>query len=342
MINFGVVGCGRVARVHTEAIAAAADANLYALCDTGEQRIRQYADRYPIKAVFTDFEEMLGDPAIDVINICTPHGLHAEMAVKSIEAGKHVMIEKPLALSLDEADRVIETARRQRVKVTVVQQNRFNEAILTTRRALQEGRFGRLTYGTAYIRWRREQDYYDQDAWRGTTAMADGVLMNQAIHTIDLLVWLMGPVKRITGRTATRQHRLEMEDLGVAMLEFESGALAIVDGTTTIFPSDLGAGLNLFGQNGMVCIGGNAANRIEKWRFGRDFQQEENEVLALQKENPASVYGTGHTHCVRDFVQAVREDREPFISLEDGRYALKIVLAIYQSNSTGLPVDLTQ
>ncbi|QTM99014.1 gfo/Idh/MocA family oxidoreductase [Sediminibacillus dalangtanensis] len=342
MINFGVVGCGRVAGVHTEAIAEADHANLYALCDIDHNRIRKYADHYQVENVYTDFEAMLRNPAVDVVNICTPHGLHAEMAVRAMEAGKHVMIEKPLAPTLEEADRIIKTAKRHRVKATVVQQNRFNEAILTTRRALQEERFGKLTYGTAYIRWRREQDYYDQDAWRGTKAMADGVLMNQAIHTIDLLVWLMGPVKRVTGRTATSQHRLEMEDLGIAMLEFESGTLGIVDGTTTVFPSDLGAGLNLFGQNGMVCIGGNAANRIEKWRFGRDFQQEENQVLALQKENPASVYGIGHKHCVKDFVQAIREDHNPFISLEDGRYALKLILAIYQSNTTGLPVDLTK
>jgi UDP-N-acetyl-2-amino-2-deoxyglucuronate dehydrogenase len=337
-MNFAIVGCGRVAEVHAAAIVEIEQTTLYALCDIDEKRLRDTALKYEVRNTYLDYQAMFNNPDIDVVNICTPNGMHAEMAIQAMLKGKHVMIEKPIAITNDDAERIIDIAKKQQVKATVVHQNRFNDAILTTKNALDEGRFGKLSYGTASVRWNREQDYYDQDNWRGTKAMQDGVLMNQAIHTIDLLVWLMGPVKSVIGKTVTRKRDIEMEDVGIAILEFESGAIATIEGTNTTYPVDLGARINIFGESGTVCIGGNAANRIEKWRFSKDFEMEETEILEQQKDLPESVYGDGHKLIIRDFVGAVLENREPFVSLEAGKHAVEVILAIYQSSEIGKPI----
>ncbi|MFC4320085.1 Gfo/Idh/MocA family protein [Litchfieldia salsa] len=337
-MNFAIIGCGRVAEVHAAAIMETEGAILYATCDISEHRLEPFHSKFKANHLYTDYQLMLENPNIDVVNICTPNGMHAEMAIRAIEKGKHVMIEKPMAITDEDAVRIIEAAQRHQVKATVVHQNRFNDAILMTKEALEGGKFGKLAYGTASVRWNRNQDYYDQDAWRGTEEMQDGVLMNQAIHTIDLLIWLMGPVKSVTGKTVTRIRDIEMEDVGTALLEFESGAIGGVDGTSTTFAIDLGASINLFGELGTVCIGGNAANRIDKWRFTQDFKAEEESVLGVQKELPESVYGDGHKLIIRDFVSAVKENREPFVSLEAGRDAVRVILSIYQSSKTGKSV----
>ncbi|MDM5201008.1 Gfo/Idh/MocA family oxidoreductase [Fictibacillus enclensis] len=340
MINFAIAGCGRVAAVHAEAIQQAQGAKLLAVCDINEERLYPFAQNYGAESAFTDFRAMINNPAIDVVNICTPNALHAEMAIQAMEKGKHVMIEKPMALSIRDADRIIETAKKHHVKATVVHQNRFNEAVQTTRKALEEGKFGKMAYGTANIRWRRGKEYYDQDAWRGTAAMKDGVLMNQCIHTIDLLIWLMGPVKSVMGKTATRTVDIEMEDIGTALLEFQSGSIGVVEGTGAIYPADLGASLNLFGENGTVCIGGNAANQIEKWRFSTSFHEEESKMVSDQSNLPDSVYGEGHKTIVTDFIRAIQTDTEPYVSLKDGRNAIQVILAIYESSKTGKAVEL--
>ncbi|UOQ44184.1 Gfo/Idh/MocA family oxidoreductase [Halobacillus salinarum] len=340
MIKFGIVGCGRVAKVHAEAIHESEHAELFALCDINPARLSHFAEAYEVTQIFDQFEAMAGDPDIDVINICTPNGLHAEMAVLAMKKGKHVIIEKPLATTVKDASQIIQTARECRVKATVVHQNRFNQAIQTTRKALEKDRFGALSYGAASIRWHRSQGYYNQDAWRGTRKMADGALMNQGIHTIDLLIWMMGPVKRISGKVLTKLRNIEMEDIGTAIFEFESGAVAILDGTVTVYPDDLGASLHLFGEKGTVCIGGNAVNRIEKWRFSEDFTLEEQTMLNQQKADPPSVYGDGHKHVVKDFIQSLHEDRNPYIPLEAGLNAVRAILAIYESSKDGKTILL--
>lgn len=337
MVNFGIVGCGRVAEVHAAAIVEGDQTSLVAVCDINEEHLNLMASKYNVVHTYTYFQDMLDNPDIEVINICTPNGLHAEMAIQAMEHGKHVMIEKPVATSVADADRIIETAEKFKVKATAVHQNRFNEAVQTVRKELEAGRFGKLSYGTASIRWRREQEYYDQAAWRGTKEMEDGVLMNQCIHTIDLLVWMMGSIKSVIGKTATRFRDIEMEDVGTAIIEFESGAISVIDGTSTIFPVDLGASLNLFGETGTVCIGGNAVNRIETWRFSKAYEEEEQQILRVQKANPPSVYGDGHKLIIKDFAEAVLTDSDPYVSLEAGRNAVKVILAIYESSDTGKP-----
>lgn len=340
MKNFAIVGCGRIAKKHAEAIHNSKKANLYALCDIDSDRMAELAEKYEVKHIYHDLKEMLENPEIDVVNICTPHHLHADMAIMAIEREKHVVIEKPIATSVEDANRIIEAAKKYNVKATVVHQNRFNNAIQKTRKALEEGKFGKMSHGVASIRWNRNEDYYNLDDWRGKSFLKDGILMNQCIHNIDLLIWMMGPVKRVVGITKTRFRDIEMEDVGGALLEFESGAIGIIEGAGTVYPKNLEETLSLFGERGTVSIGGIAVNRIETWRFSEDFQEEENAIINSQEADPPTVYGYGHQVVVDDIVHAIENDVEPYITLEDGKRAMEVILAIYESSKTGLPVDL--
>ncbi|HHY30132.1 MAG TPA: Gfo/Idh/MocA family oxidoreductase, partial [Syntrophaceticus sp.] len=202
-LNFGIIGCGRIAHKHAEAIKKNEKANLLCVCDILEERAAEYKDKYGAEAHFTDYRKMLEYSGLDVVNICTPSGMHAEMGIAVAQAGKHVIVEKPMALSLKDADDLIGACDESGVKLAVCFQNRFNPPVQKLRRALEEGRFGKLTHASAIVRWFRPQDYYDQAPWRGTRAMDGGCLMNQSIHNIDLLQWMMGPVESVFGYTAT-------------------------------------------------------------------------------------------------------------------------------------------
>ncbi|CDQ18945.1 Gfo/Idh/MocA family protein [Halobacillus karajensis] len=342
MIKFAIVGCGRIAKKHAEAIKNAQDAELFALCDTDDERLSTMASENNVKHTYNNLSEMVTNSEIDVINICTPNAIHAENAIEAIEAGKHVMVEKPIATSVEDAEKIIDAAKRNGVKATAVHQNRFNEAIQKTRRAYEEGKFGEMSHGVASIRWNRNMGYYNQDSWRGTVDHQDGVLMNQCIHNIDLLIWMMGPVKSVTGKTVTRFRDIDMEDVGSAILEFENGSIGVIEGAGTIYPTNLEETLNLFGRNATVCIGGIAVNKIETWRFSSDFQEDEQKVLEQQQDNPPTVYGFGHQLIVQDMVDSIKNDREPYITLEDGRNAVEVVLAIYKSSQLGQPVEISK
>ncbi|WP_430790441.1 Gfo/Idh/MocA family protein [Virgibacillus flavescens] len=339
-MKFAIVGCGRIAKRHIEAIINTKEAELYALCDNNRNRLDETAFVNNLKNNYEDIEEMLKDEKIDIVSICTPNASHAELAIKAIKAGKHVLLEKPIATTVEDAERIIQAAQDYHVKVTAVHQNRFNEAIQKTRKAYEDGRFGRMSHGVASIRWNRNKPYYDQDSWRGTANQQDGILMNQSIHNIDLLLWMMGPVKSVTGKTATRFRDIEMEDVGAAILEFESGALGMIEGAGTIYPSNLEETLNLFGDKGTVCIGGLAVNKIENWRFSDDFAAEEAKIISEQLQNPPTVYGYGHQLIVEDMIESIQKDREPYISLEDGKYAIEVILAIYESSRTGKSIKI--
>ncbi|WP_101842472.1 Gfo/Idh/MocA family protein [Halobacillus sp. Marseille-P3879] len=342
MINFAIVGCGRIAKKHVEAIKSTEGAELVSLCDVDIDRLNKMASENNIERIYTSIDEMVKDSHIDVVNICTPNAVHADNAIEAIEAGKHVMIEKPIATCLEDADRILEAAKRNGVKATAVHQNRFNEAIQKTRKACEEGKFGEMSHGVASIRWNRNMGYYKQDSWRGTVEHQDGVLMNQCIHNIDLLIWMMGPVKSVTGKTVTRFRDIEMEDVGSAILEFENGAIGIIEGAGTIYPTNLEETLNLFGSKGTACVGGIAVNKIENWRFTDDFQEEESNLLEQQHDNPPTVYGFGHQLIIEDMVDSINSNREPYITLEDGRNAIEVVLAIYKSSQLGQSIELNQ
>lgn len=325
--GFGVIGCGRISKNHLESIQAIPGAILVAVSDCDEQAIAKNVDKYNCKG-YQDYHEMLANPEVQIVNICTPSGEHAKIAIDALKAGKHVLVEKPMAMSLAEADAMITAAKEAGVKLGVVHQNRFNNAIVKLRKAVEEEKFGHLTHSSAVVRWNRNDEYYSQAPWRGTWAQDGGCLMNQSIHNIDLLQWMMGPVESLFAYTATNMRKIEGEDVGAIVLKFKNGALGVIEATTTIYPKNLEETLNIFGSTGTACIGGIAVNKIEAWRFSGE---DEAFVLADQDKEPPNVYGFGHADIIKDFMDAITENREPAISGEEGRKALEIILAIYHS-----------
>jgi predicted dehydrogenase len=290
---------------------------------------------------YTDYKEMLKKEKLDLIAIATESGKHAEIALDCLEAGCNLIIEKPISLSLEDADRIIEIAKRKNLKVSACHQNRFNKSVQKIREAIEAKRFGRLLHGTAHIRWNRGEGYYKQATWRGTWAQDGGALMNQCIHNIDLLRWMMGnEITEVVGMTDNLMHGfIEAEDLGIALIKFSNGCYGIVEGTTNIYPKNLEETLYIFGEKGTVKAGGNSVNLIEEWQFADKLDNPE-VVKEKYRENPPSVYGFGHKPLYADVIDAINNDREPYVTAEDGRRALELVLAIYKSAAEGKSVKL--
>ena len=335
-IRFAIIGCGRIAPKHAESIVALPEAELVAVCDIVPEAAQAFADKYGAEP-YTDYLTMLKREDIDVVTIATPSGLHAEIGIAAAEAGKHVLVEKPMAMTLKTADQLIDACRKAGVKLGVIHQNRFNAAVKLLRKALEDNRFGKLTHGQATVRWNRNDNYYAQAPWRGTKLQDGGVLMNQSIHNIDLLQWTFGPVESVFGYTARFMRKIEMEDMGAAVIKFQNGAIGLIEAASTIYPTNIEETLNIFGETGSVIVGGIAVNRIEVWEFP-DSAEEKKKIFAAQEGDPPNVYGFGHREIIMDMMQAIREDKEPAISGEEGRKALEIILAIYKCQETKAPV----
>lgn len=341
-LRYALIGCGRIAPNH---IAAAQENGLQiaALCDTDKQHAQALAARFGLDwvPVFTDHAHMLREVSPALCSIATESGSHARLALACLDAGCHVIVEKPMALSLEDADQMIAVAKKRGLLLAVCHQNRFNRSIAKIRRAVEDERFARLLYGTAHIRWHRGEDYYRQAPWRGSWAHDGGALMNQCIHNIDLLRWMLGGRPReVFAYTDNMAHPyIEAEDIGLALVRFETGALGLIEGTTAVYPSNLEETLYLFGERGTVKAGGKSVNRIETWRFD-DGADDESEVCASFQEDPPNVYGYGHTPLYRDVLEAIRTGRSPAVDGAAGRGALELVLAIYRSAALGAPVLL--
>lgn len=341
-MRYALIGCGRISPNH---IVAAKENGLefVAVCDIDKRAMQDKVSKFGLGDVhqYTDYHEMLEKEEPELVAIATESGKHAAIALDCIEDGCNVIIEKPIALSLADADAVIKAAKEKGVKVCANHQNRFNKSVQKIREALEEGRFGRMFYGTAHIRWCRDRNYYEQAKWRGTWEQDGGALMNQCIHNIDLLRWMMGDdVEEVIGMTDQLNHMyLEAEDLGIAIIKFKSGAYGIIEGTTDIFPKNLEETLYLFGEKGTVKAGGQSVNKIEEWRFADSLENSE-EVIANFAENPPNVYGYGHTPLYADMIDAVVNDREPYVNGEAGKRALELVLAVYKSAAEGKTVKL--
>lgn len=335
-MRFGIIGCGRIAPKHAESIVALPNAELVAVCDIVPESAQAFSEKYGAEP-YTDYAEMLKREDIDVITIATPSGIHAEIGIAAAKAGKHVMVEKPMAMTLKSADELINACRDAKVKLSVIHQNRFNKSIKLLRGALEAGRFGKLTHGQATVRWNRDDHYYSQAPWRGTKLQDGGVLMNQSIHNIDLLQWMFGPVESIFGYTATHLRKIEMEDVGTAVIQFKNGALGLVEAASTIYPKNIEETLNVFGETGSVIVGGIAVNRIEAWEFP-DSESEKKDIFESQESDPPNVYGFGHREVISDMIEAIQMDRTPAIPGEEGRKALEMILAIYKCQETKQPV----
>jgi predicted dehydrogenase len=305
-----------------------------------EGRARTFGERYSVP-FFTDYHRMMHalGAQLDVVNIATPSGTHAAVCLDLAPYGKDLVVEKPMALTLPDADAMIEACDRARVKLFVVKQNRFNVPVRKLRGAIEADRFGKLVLGTVRVRWCRTQDYYDQDAWRGTWADDGGVFANQASHHVDLLQWMMGDVDSVFARSATRLVDIEVEDTGAAVVKFSSGALGIIEATTAARPTDLEGSISILGEHGTVEIDGFAVNRMKLWSF-KNVRDGDREALEQYRENPPNVYGFGHLRFLEHVVDCVRNDVPALVDGREGRRSLELITAIYESIESGREVPL--
>jgi UDP-N-acetyl-2-amino-2-deoxyglucuronate dehydrogenase len=340
-LNFAILGCGRIAPRHAEVLSGMVEgARLVAVCDQNREKAENFGNKYNLP-FFTNLHEMMskmGDQ-IDVINILTPTGCHAKHAIEAASYKKHIVVEKPMALTLDDAEEMVKACDLAQVKLFVVKQNRYNIPVQKLHEAIKSNRFGKIALATARVRWKRDQSYYDQDAWRGTWKWDGGVFSNQASHHVDLLTWLMGDVDSVFTYTARNFVKIETEDTGVALLRFRSGALGIIEATTAARPQDLEASINILGEYGTVEIGGFAVNQMKTWLF-QDSKPEDEKILTDYNQNPPNVYGFGHSEYLRNVVHSITQGGGAMVDGLEGMKSLRLISAIYESAATGNEVSL--
>lgn len=344
-MKYALIGCGRISTNHIKA-AVNNKLEIVAVCDIIPERMHNVLAQHGLEcdvniARYTDYKLMIAEhPELQLVSIATESGLHAQIALYCIDKGLNVIIEKPMAMSIADAEVIIKRSKEKGVKVSACHQNRFNIAVQQMRKALEAGRFGKISHGSVHVRWNRNKDYYDQAKWRGTWAQDGGALMNQCIHGIDLLRWMLGDeVDEVYGVTKQQYHDyLECEDIGMAVIKFKNGAVGTIEGTTNVYPRNLEETLFLFGQNGTVKLGGKSTNAIDVWDFADEMEADEKNKGFF--EQTSNVYGNGHTSLFADVVNAIEKDREPYVNAVSGKNALEMVLAVYKSAAEGKPVKL--
>jgi UDP-N-acetyl-2-amino-2-deoxyglucuronate dehydrogenase len=339
-LNFALVGCGRIAKRHSELLGCnqISSARLVAVCDIKPERAESIGSVMHVQH-YTDMHEMMRKEKIDVVVVLTESGLHAEQVVALAPYGKHIVVEKPMALSLVDADRMIVACDRAGVKLFVVKQNRFNVPVLKLREALETGRFGKMVMGTVRVRWSRPQRYYDQDAWRGTWALDGGVLANQASHHVDLLEWMLGQPVSVFAMAKTALINIEAEDTATVLLRFADGAFGIIEATTAVRPKDLEGSISLLGEGGSVVIEGFAVNQMKTWNFVEPLPGDE-DILTQYSVNPPNVYGFGHQAYYEHVVDCILNNTQQLVDGLEGRKSLELISAIYESIETGREVVL--
>ena len=336
-VRVALVGCGRISRNHLDAIDRIADLELAGVCDVVAERAREAGERQGV-AWFESYDEMLASVQCDAVAVCTPSGLHPKHGIAAARAGKHVICEKPMAISLEGADALVQECDAAGVSLFVVKQNRLNPSIQILRRAIDRGRFGRIYLANTTVRWTRPQEYYDQAPWRGTWEFDGGAIMNQASHYVDLIQWLVGPVESVMAKTATLARRIETEDTGIAVLKFRSGALGVIEVTMLTYPRNLEGSITILGEKGTVKVGGTAVNRIEHWSFA-DYDDDDKFVESAAT-NPPTVYGFGHEGYYRNVVAVLRGQAKAETDGRAGRKSLELILGIYESAKTGREVPI--
>ena len=339
-LKFGIVGCGKIAERHARLLTErfVKGGELAGVYDVDMERAKEFAVRYDVK-MFHDWEEMLSSEKIDVVVILCPSGLHAELVCRFAEFGKPMVVEKPMALTLNDADQMIRACDQHGARLFVVKQNRFNRPIMRLRDAIESGRFGKLVLGTIRVRWCRPQEYYDQAGWRGTWADDGGVLANQASHHIDLLEWMMGDVESVSAFGTTRLVSIEAEDTAVASLKFASGALGVIEATTATRPKDLEGSISILGEKGSVVVGGFAANKLEVWNF-KDQQNGDENVFEEWGVNPKHECGYAHQKYYDHVVDCLTHQKPQLVDGLEGRKSLELITAIYESIETGSTTEL--
>lgn len=336
-VKFALIGCGAIANKHVVAINRLVNAEVAAVYDINSKTARAFGREHSIPA-FDNIEAMIQKTGTDVLNVLTPSGVHGENILELIRFNKHFVVEKPLALRLDQIDRILEECDKKGLKIFVVKQNRFNPPVRKLKEALDKGRFGKLVLGTVRVRWCREQDYYDQKPWRGTWSFDGGVLTNQAGHHIDMLIWMMGEVESVMAKTATRLVNIEAEDTGVAILKFRNGAIGVVEATTATRPKDLEGSISILGEKGAVEIGGFFMNELKTWNF-RDPDEMDNEVWNKFAKVPDEL-AWSHSEFFKDVVNSLNDGKKGLIDGLEGRKSVELINAIYESAESGKEVFL--
>jgi predicted dehydrogenase len=339
-VRFALVGCGSIAKKHAHALHHYIDeAEIGAFVDRDLGRAQQFSDKYGAPA-FSSIHDLMAaaDARIDAFSVLAPSGAHAPIVLELAQYGRPIVVEKPMALRLDDADRMIEACDANGVKLFVVHQNRYNLPIVKAREALAKGRFGRLVMGTVRLRWMRDQAYYDSEAWRGTWAHDGGVFMNQAAHHIDMLTWFMGNVETMRSMSATRLVEIESEDTGVAIMRFNSGALGVLEATTGARPKDLEGSISILGEKGSVVIGGFFMNELQTWNFA-DTQPEDATMIADFGKNPPD-FAYNHGEYLRDVIASIQTKKAALVDGLEGRRSLELITALYESIETNSDVQL--
>ena len=343
-MKYALIGCGRIATNHIKAVLNN-HLEFAAVCDTVPEQMEALLAKHGLEkdssiARYTDYKKMIEEVQPTLVGIATESGVHAEIALFCIDHGVNCIIEKPIAMNMDDADEIVRRSKEKHVKVAACHQNRFNLAVQEMRKALEAGRFGKLSHGSIHVRWNRNEGYYNQASWRGKWASDGGALMNQCIHGIDLLRWMFGDeVEEVYGVTRQQfHHYLEAEDIGMAVVKFKNGAIGTIEGTTNVYPKNLEETLYMFGEKGTVKLGGTSTNNIDVWEFADE--QEADKANQNLQEATSNVYGNGHTSLYADMIDAIEHDRKPYVDAVAGRNALEMVLAIYKSQKEGVPVKL--
>ena len=332
-----LVGCGRISRSHVDAIAKVDDLTLVAVCDEVESRAKDVGAAAGVPW-YTDYATMLREVTCDVVTVATPSGLHPAHGIAAARAGKHVICEKPMAISLAGADALVRACDEAKVQLFVVKQNRLNPPVQLLKKAIDKGRFGRIYVANTTVWWTRPQEYYDQAPWRGTWEFDGGAILNQASHYVDLMQWLVGPVESVMAKTSTLARKIEAEDTGMAVIKFRSGALGSIQVTMLTYPKNLEGSITILGEKGTVKIGGTAVNKVEHWSFAD--ADDDDRLLGQANTAPPSVYGFGHEGYYKNVVSTLRGTTRPETDGRGGRKSLEFILGIYESARTGTEVAL--
>jgi predicted dehydrogenase len=343
-VGFGIVGCGVIGPWHRDAIQGVEDAKLVACCDIDEPKGRKLAEESGSIPFYKDYNDLVKDPAVEAVCVCTPSGLHGEVTVAAAEAGKHVLCEKPMEIAKDKIDAMIRACDKNGVKLANIFQRRTYQSSMKVKEAVQGGLLGKMILGDIYLKYYRSQAYYDSAGWRGTWSLdGGGSLMNQGVHGIDLTLWIMGGIKSVYGRADHLSRDIEVEDTAIALLEYENGAWGVLEGTTSVNPGGTTA-VSLHGEKGSIVLDG---EKIARWAVAEvEGERATDKEIEAGGEgdgaasDPTAIGHVGHNFLVNDLVEAIREDREPFITGESARKAVEFILAVYESSRTGKPVQL--
>ena len=337
-VRLGLIGCGRISKNHFEAVSQIPEAEFVAVSDIIGEKARTAAETYGIKAVYTDYQDMLEKEQLDAVSICSPSGMPPQMGIDVAKHGINVITEKPMAINIEAADSLIKACDKNKVRLFVVKQNRLNSTMQLLKKAIDKGRFGKIYVAQSNVFWQRPQAYYDAEKWRGTWEFDGGAFMNQASHYVDALYWLLGNVDSVMAYTGTMARHIEAEDTGCAILHFRSGLIATLNVTMLTFPKNYEGSITIIGEKGTVKLGGVAVNKIEKWEF-EDYDDDDR-IAQDANYQPPNVYGFGHNPYYRNVVDVLMNNGTPSTDGRDGRKSVEIIQAIYRAAKEGKKVSL--